>query len=163
MRNFMDIVKQPQALYETDEHQWMLAQIEHLQSGEMNRVDRANLIQYLSDMTKSDERSLGSAFTVLLMHMLKFQFQPQKASPGWAGTVIEQQQVIEDLLTPSINSLHSTRLYAAAYPRAVRRAAAETRIPASMFPSTCPWTMEQAMTFQPPSDPLRRKRRRNVA
>lgn len=145
----MDLIPQP--LYETDEYHWLLEQIGHLQSGEMTRIDRGNLIQYLSEMSKSEERALGSAFEEALMHMLKFAVQPEKASRSWASSIVKQQHAIEDLLTPSMQTLHAARLFKAAYPRAVRHAAAETGLPKSKFPEFCPWTMEQVQAYEPPN------------
>lgn len=147
----MDILNQPQLLYETDEHQWMLEQIKHLQAGEMDRIDRGNLIQYLIEMTIRDRRELGSRFAVLLQHLLKFLVQPERVSRSWVATVLDQQAEISDMLqgTPSLNTYAPT-LYANAYPRAVRGASAETGIARAKFPKDCPWTIPEALAFEPP-------------
>src|SRR3954470_16423618 len=134
MRKFMDVINQ-QALYETDEHQWMLEQIELLRAGKFESVDRGNLIQYLTEMTIRDRRELGSRFAILLQHLLKFLVQPDHASRSWLNTVLEQQAEISEILkgTPSLN-LYAPALYANAYLRAIRGAAAETGIARVKFP-----------------------------
>jgi hypothetical protein len=50
-------------LYERDEHEWIAAQISALESGQMNRLDRENLIAFLSEMTIRDWRELRSRLT----------------------------------------------------------------------------------------------------
>jgi hypothetical protein len=46
----------------------------------------------------------------------------------------------------------------ACYPDAVRRAARETGIPAAQFPAASPWTIQEALAFDPP-EPVRRAHR----
>ncbi len=147
----MDVITQPQSLYEADEHQWMLEQIELLRANKFESVDRGNLIQYLTEMTIRDRRELGSRFAVLLQHLLKFLVQPDHASRSWVNTVLEQQAEISEILkgTPSLNS-YAPSLYASAYPRAIRGAAAETGIARVEFPKDCPWTIPEALAFEPP-------------
>jgi hypothetical protein len=45
------VEKQPPGrdLYQQDEHEWIAEQISALESGRMNRLDRENLIEFLSD------------------------------------------------------------------------------------------------------------------
>ncbi len=147
----MDVIDQPQALYETDEHQWMLKQIELLRAKKFESVDHGNLVQYLTEMTIRDRRELESHFVVLLQHMLKFLAQPDHASRSWVNTVLEKQDQIEALFkgTPSLKT-YAPELFVDAYPRAVRLAAGETRIPHAKFPMQNPWTMDEVRAFEPP-------------
>jgi hypothetical protein len=66
MMTHMSQTKQPpgRELYERDEHEWIAAQISALESGQWNRLDRANLIEFLSETTISDRRELRSRLTV---------------------------------------------------------------------------------------------------
>jgi hypothetical protein len=147
----MDILNQPQALYETDEHQWMLEQIELLRAKKYELVDHGNLIQYLTEMTIRDRRELENRFVVLLQHMLKFAVQPDHGSRSWVGTIVEQQRQIESMLkgTPSLKS-YAQQLFADAYPHAVRAAAIETGIPRANFPAQNPWSMDDVRAYEPP-------------
>lgn len=149
MRELIDRVTDP-ATYETDEHQWMLEQIALLKAGKLDQVDRGNLIQYLTEMTIRDRRELESRFVRLLQHLLKFQVQPGRASRSWVATVLDQQGEINSMLTgtPSLRT-YASKLFADAYPRAVKAAAAETGIAQSRFPAECPWTIEQALAYEP--------------
>jgi hypothetical protein len=62
-------------LYQTDEH----ARIAALAEGSFDRLDRPNLIEYLTELTIRDRRELESRMTVVLHHLLKIGFQPEKA------------------------------------------------------------------------------------
>jgi hypothetical protein len=47
-------------LYEADEHAWIERQIAGLRDGAFDRLDRANLIEFLSSMAARNRRELAS-------------------------------------------------------------------------------------------------------
>jgi hypothetical protein len=67
-------------LYEADEHAWIERQIAALRDGAFDRLDRANLIEFLSSMAARDRRELASRTTLLMQHMIKYSVQPERAS-----------------------------------------------------------------------------------
>lgn len=142
----------PRDLYQTDEHEWLARQAAALRSGRLQDIDRNNLAEFLDDMAINQRRELRSRFTVLLQHLLKVRVQPAKMSRSWLSTIVGQQDEIRSIFqdAPSI-AQHAERLFAEAYPAAVRKASAETGIPAARFPVTSPWTIEKALDFTPPS------------
>jgi hypothetical protein len=94
-----DVVEQPtDTQYEADEHAWIERQIAALRDGDLDRLDRANLIAYLTDMAARDRRELGSRLIVLYAHILKSRIQPEKATESWRLTIREQQRAIRRLL-----------------------------------------------------------------
>jgi len=144
-------------LYERDEHEWIAAQISALASGQMNQLDRENLIEFLSEMTIRDRRELKSRLTVLLLHLLKVRVQPERLSVSWVSTILNQQNEIKSLLEdiPSLVN-RSDAIAKQAYRDALRLAARETGMPASQFPATMPWTVAEALAYDPP-EPNREK------
>jgi hypothetical protein len=98
--------------YDADGHAWIERQIAILQAGDLRRLDRANLIAYLTDMTASDRRELGSRLIVLYAHVLKAQIQPEKATQSWRLTIREQRRAIRRLFKslPSLRSRADARL-----------------------------------------------------
>ena len=100
-----DAVEQTTELYEADEHAWIERQIASLRDGDLNRLDRANLIAFLTDMAARDRRELGSRLIILYAHILKSKIQPEKATESWRLTIREQQRAIRRLLKslPSLN------------------------------------------------------------
>ena len=93
-----DAVEQTTELYEADEHAWIERQIASLRDGDLNRLDRANLIAFLTDMAARDRRELGSRLIILYAHILKSNIQPEKATESWRLTIREQQRAIRRLL-----------------------------------------------------------------
>lgn len=138
-------------LYERDEHEWIAAQISALKSGQMSRLDRENLIAFLSEIAVRDRRELGSQLTVLLLHLLKVRFQTERLSVSWISTILVQQNEIRTLLDdiPSLGG-RADAIALQAYRDAVRLAARETGLPASRFPATLPWTLAEARAYDPP-------------
>ena len=149
------------ALYDADEHAWLLRQIAALRDGRLRDIDRDTLADYLTDMTIRDRRELKSRFAVLLQHLLKLQFQPERQSRSWVLTVQHQQAEIADILqsSPSL-AADSPALFEEAYPRAVRFAATETGLAVAEFPQTSPWTLAEALAVVPRARPLRVSARR---
>ncbi len=138
-------------LYERDEHEWIAAQISTLKSGQINRLDRENLITFLSETTIRDRRELRSRLTVLLLHLLKVRFQTERLSVSRVNTILVQQNEIRTSLDdiPSLGG-RADAIALQAYRDAVRLAARETGLPASRFPATLPWTVAEALAYDPP-------------
>lgn len=152
----------PQDLYEADEHEWIATQIAALRDGRFGRLDRPNLVAYLSEMTIRDRRELQSRLTVLLQHLLKVHVQPGRLTRSWVGTILEQQREIRSIIEgiPSLGR-QAEAIAAVAYPDAVRAASRETGVAAAAFPATSPWTVGGALAFDPPEPAARRKRTRS--
>jgi hypothetical protein len=155
------MVQQPAGgeLYRYDEHEWIAAQVAALTDGNLTRLDRANLVEYLTEMTARDRRELRSRLTVLLHHLLKVQFQPERLTRSWVTTIIEQQSEIRSIIETIPSLGRQTEIIAAAcFPDAVRRAARETGLPAARLPATSPWTVAAALSFDPPEPIAKGKR-----
>ena len=137
-------------LYEADEHEWIAQQIAALRSGRLHDLDCEDLVEFLEDSMSRDRRELRSRFSRLLQHLLKVKMQPEKMTRSWLLTIVHQQNEIRSLFRdiPSIRQ-HADRLFAEAYPDAVRQASAETGMAAASFPATSPWSIEEALAFTP--------------
>jgi hypothetical protein len=138
------------SLYETDEHLWIEEQIAALRAGRFERLDREHLIAFLEDMARRDIREMRSRLTVLLIHLLKLRHPPERLSRSWITTILEQQAELRHMLkgTPSLRH-HVPEALGEAYEDAIRRAAAETGLPPSAFPALSPWTLDEALAYEP--------------
>ena len=107
------------------------------------------------DISKSEKRTLQSFLEILLMHLLKWQFQPSHQGRSWKFTIIEQRKRIESHLeeNPGLKS-KLPELIEKAYDYAVTGAIRETGLSIKVFPQECPWTYQQFMNpdFWPNSD-----------
>lgn len=100
----------------------------------------------LSDRGSSLWRALDSRLTVLLAHLLKWQYQPERQGKSWRLTIEEQRYQIDRLLrkNPSLKPALEETL-SETYPSAVRSAAKETDLEVDEFPAKCPWLIEQVL------------------
>lgn len=132
--------------YDVDFFAWTMEQARLLREGAFSEIDAANIAEELESMGKNNRRELGSRLVVLLMHLLKWQFQPNRRSPSWATTVRDQRDEIEEILTdsPSLRPVVRDTL-SATYTRARRKAIGETGLPDTTFPADCPFTPDQIL------------------
>jgi hypothetical protein len=137
-------------LYKTDFYAWVRQQANFLRSEELEKLDLPNLIEELEAMSLRDRRELTGRLMVLLMHLLKWHYQPTphgRAQPrSWLNTITTQRHKIELLLedSPSLRRELEERL-AYAYPRTCLQASQETSLDLVTFPATCPYTPAQIL------------------
>ena len=55
-------------------------------------------IVYLADMAKRDKREVSNRLRMLLVHLLKWEYQPRKRSRSWEGTILTQRYELQALL-----------------------------------------------------------------
>ena len=105
-----------------------------------------HLAEELEDLGKSERRSLKSHLSNLMLHLLKWQFQPGLRGPGWRLAVNNARAVAAEILeeSPSLRPALSA-LADKAYPLARRNALAETGLPEAIFPQDCPFAIAQLL------------------
>lgn len=129
-------------LYDRDYALWLSATIEQLRDRDYDNVDWDNLLDELEAMARSDKRAIKHNLVVILVHLLKWQFQPEMRSGSWAGSITEHRTRIQALLedSPSLKNFLDEALVWA-YPRARRQASDETGLPLDRFPESCPYSL----------------------
>jgi hypothetical protein len=132
------------SLYETDALIWTELQVELLRAGKFDQLDVDNIISELEYQVIRDKREIRHRLIGLMVHLLKYKFQPQRISTSWISTIHEQRGSIEVVLQgmPSLRPA-VTDYIAHGYPKAVKQAARENRLPPSAFPAENPFTTEQ--------------------
>jgi hypothetical protein len=133
-------------LYEQDFYLWTQEQIALLQEGKWHELDREHLIEEIADLGRSARKELRSYLEGLVMHLLKWHYQPDYQTRSWRDSIVENRARIPDCLTesPSLRP-QLPRLLHECYPHARRTAARHTRLALTAFPDTCPWTAEQVL------------------
>lgn len=132
--------------YEDDYHAWLLQQIALLKAGRIADVDIANLIEELEPLAATPKREIESRLSVLLHHLLKWQFQPARRSNSWRATIREQRsRIIKEIETSPSLRRYPSRVLASEYETARLRASGETDLLLSAFPETCPYSAAQAL------------------
>jgi hypothetical protein len=132
------------ASYDEDLYTWSLEQASLLRAGKFDQIDLEHIIEEIEDMSKSERRALQSFLENLLMHLLKWQFQPAYQGRSWKFTIIEQRKRIKSHLqeNPGLKS-KLPELVEKAYDYAVTGAVRETGLAVKVFPQECPWSYEQ--------------------
>ena len=132
------------ATYEKDLYTWSLEQALLLRQRKFDEIDLEHIIEEIEDMSKSERRALQSFLETLLMHLLKWQFQPAHQGRSWKFTIIEQRKRIESHLeeNPGLKS-KLPELIEKAYGYAITGAIRETGLSIKVFPEECPWSYQQ--------------------
>jgi len=143
-------------LYETDFYGWIQNQANVLRAGSFASLDLDNLIEEIESMGKSHQRALESRLEILLIHLLKWQLQPDRRSPSWKSSIREQRKRIADHLmkNPSLKP-RVPEAVETAYDYAIMGTSRETGMEEAVFPAQCPWTFAQTMSpdFWPEAAP----------
>jgi len=118
-----------------------------VREGRWSAIDRDNLAEEIESLGREQFNKLESALRVLLLHLLKWEFQPERRSRSWDLSIKEQRIVVERVLemNPGLRPRIAEAL-AQAYKRARLAAARETGLEEELFPETCPFTFDHAMS-----------------
>ena len=132
------------ATYETDFYQWTQQQAALLRQGLLSAVDVENLAEEVESMGKSDRRAIGSHLRNILLHLLKWRYQPERRGNSWKSSIRNGRVEIEVVLrdSPSLRPQLPTVIHEE-YPRSCKSAADETGLPLATFPESCPFTLEE--------------------
>ena len=140
-------------LYVDDETAWLDAMAGLIHREAYSELDYASLREYLSDMARRDRREVESRLVVLLTHILKWTFQPDRRSGSWRSSIIEQRQELARLASRGTLRNHADSALKDVYPEAVERAASETGRSTDSFPAECEYSIDELFAFDPnPSD-----------
>jgi uncharacterized Zn finger protein len=133
-------------LYDRDFFAWSLEQVKLLRAGKLAEADIEHIAEEIETMGRTEKRELISRLSVLLLHLLKWRYQPERRSPSWEASIRVQRNRLADHLddNPSLKPLLPQAL-ASAYRDATLEAVAETGLSGSTFPEACPWTVEQVL------------------
>src|SRR5918994_6540592 len=117
------------SLYDRDYVAWLEEQVAHLRAGHLSALDVENVAEELEGLMKSQRQQLENRLEVLILHLLKWDHQPEQRSNRWRASVAEQRARIRRLLRDS-SSLQRSMEEAAreVYPDAAEQAAIETQL-----------------------------------
>lgn len=132
--------------YEEDFNLWTEQTVELLRARHFEELDIDNLIDELESMSKRDKREILSRFKLILMHLLKWNYQPTQRSTFWETTIRANREEIAQILqdSPSLKSYPEIVL-AQAYASARKNAASEMGLPIETFPESCPLAIAEIL------------------
>jgi hypothetical protein len=135
-----------QASYATDFYGWTAEQARLLRKSKPAGLDWENVAEEIETLGKSDRRAVASALKVVLEHLIKWRFQPDRRTTSWSDSIDEHRdrmaRILED--SPSLEALPGEVLETE-YRRARRKALPDTRLPPEGVPEASPFSVEQAV------------------
>jgi hypothetical protein len=141
-------------LYETDFYKWTIEQAKFLREEKWNCLDVPNLLEEIESLGKQQRQELRNRLGILLGHLLKWDFQPDRRSKSSIATIREQRHQILRLLkeSPSLKPYLPEALVDA-YETGLNLAVSETSLDYDAFPQECPYSLEQILNPEFPPKP----------
>ena len=133
--------------YHQDFYTWTQQQAALLRNGRLHELDITNLLEEVEDMGKSQRNQLENRLKQLLLHLLKWHYQPNMRTRSWLLSIKEQRLKVAQVLrkNPGLKP-ELADLVTDAYELAKLGAAKQTGLDESIFPEVCPWTMVEVLT-----------------
>ena len=133
--------------YSTDFSDWTRQTAQLLRERRWDELDVANLIDEVEDLGKSERRAIASQLTRLLLHLLKWHYQPQRRSDSWLDSITDARTQIDLAIkdSPSLKDYPAEQLEDS-YRRARRQAATQTKLEISVFPETCQYPLDLVLS-----------------
>lgn len=130
--------------YGVDYARWCEEQGALLRAGRLDVLDREHLAEEIESLGRSDRREIESRLKSLLMHLLKWEHQPEKRTPSWRTSIVEQRRQMAKVVkeSPSLRN-YDRSVLAEEYEYARAEAAEETGLAIERFPETCPYSLDQ--------------------
>lgn len=134
------------SLYEEDFNLWIDTTAKILRERQIEQLDFKNLIEEVESMGRSEKDALESNFVVVLMHLLKYKYQPQRRSNSWLSSIYEHRRRIRRAFSksPSLKN-YLNEVFAECYQDARQEASLETGLPLEVFPIECPFNVEETL------------------
>lgn len=142
--------KKREFLYNKDFVKWTQTQANLLKKRNLENLDIDNLIEEIESLGKKDKRSLRSYTTVLLVHLLKKNYQPDGKgnSKSWDSSILNATREIRLLIedSPSLRN-ELLNIFDLAYEDARQYAAIETQLDINIFPEKSQWKIEEILPY----------------
>jgi hypothetical protein len=134
------------SLYETDFYAWTQEQASLLRKHQWSELDLLNLIEEIESLGKQQRQELRNRLSVLIGHLLKWEYQSSMRSRSWLATIRVQRRDTLRLLkdNPSLKSYLEDALLEA-YENGRDLAMGETDLPEETFPKTCPYSLTEIL------------------
>lgn len=132
--------------HDQDFYHWTINSAQQLRAGNVAGLDLIRLAEEIEAMGRSEKHALASHLRVLMLHLLKWHYQPALRSVSWQLSITNARDEIAELLedNPSLN--HTLpEMINRRYPAARQGAMIETGLAATTFPRVCPFSIAQLL------------------
>ena len=132
--------------YNQDVIEWSREQARLLRDGKWSELDIEHLADEIEDVGKSESRELEHRMTVLLVHLIKWMFQPERRGASWEKTIRVQRIALAARLnkTPSLKAeMREPDFLAVMWGDTILQAEKEMGV--GNLPDACPWVLEDVL------------------
>ena len=129
-----------------DLYSWAVRQAELLRAGRLSEIDPVAIAEEIDDVGEEEYHRLESALRVVMLHLLKWDHQPDRRTRSQALSILERRRRVHRQLrrSPGLKSQLNEALEGA-YEDARLEASAETGLPLSLFPVRRPFEYAEIM------------------
>ncbi|MGK7893439.1 MAG: DUF29 domain-containing protein [Xenococcus sp. (in: cyanobacteria)] len=133
-------------LYEQDFCLWIENTAHLLEERQFSQLDLENLVEEIRTMGKSEKNALESNLIIVFLHLLKWQYQPDKRSRSWESSIFEHRRRIHKAFknSPSLKPFF-TDIFAECYQYGRKQASIETGLSLAAFPIESPFTIDNIL------------------
>jgi hypothetical protein len=146
----MGALKDPtiKSLYEADFAAWAFDQAAAVARKDWGAIDVPNLVEELESMGRQQRAELRNRLIVLLMHLAKWQYQPMLRGNSWQSSINTQRAEIPGYIddSPSLKP-YIPEAMEKAWRVARVKASNESGLSIDNFPEQCPYSWEQATSW----------------
>ncbi|MFZ4665401.1 MAG: DUF29 domain-containing protein [Prochlorotrichaceae cyanobacterium] len=131
-------------LYHQDYGRWAEEMADLLAQGRFSDLDIENLVEEVRDLSKRERDCLLSSLRLIVHHLLKWDYQPERQSRSWKNTIDRERDNITLYLEDSpslqryLNAEGLTKIYRVSRADAAR----ETGL---NFPFDCPYEIDEVL------------------
>jgi hypothetical protein len=140
------VVAENAPLYDQDFHDWTVTQARALRERRPKELDWANLAEEIETLGRSDKRAIESNLNILLVHLLKWRFQPEGRKGGWRSSIREHRARIDRIIaeSPSLCG-YPEQVLGQEYELARARASDKMGLPENRFPTDPPFSIDEIL------------------
>ncbi|NET01619.1 MAG: DUF29 domain-containing protein [Sphaerospermopsis sp. SIO1G1] len=135
-----------QQLYEVDDHEWLLTNIELLKQRRFDHLDLENLIEELESLAKRDKHQVKNLLEQIIRHLLLLNFwqaEYERNQNHWRAEIRSFRTQLKDRLTTNLSN-YLISILSKIYGDALGYVQEKTAFTVN-FPQECPYTLEQLL------------------
>jgi hypothetical protein len=133
-------------IYDQDYYLWLEKTAELLKVGQLNQLDRENLIEEIENLGRSEKRAVVSFLKQLIKHLLLYHYwqtERQWSGQGWLEEISNFRFELSQYLDSKTLRNYAKQELNAIYIRARKEAIIKSNI--TYIPVNCPYSLEQIL------------------
>jgi hypothetical protein len=135
-------------LYERDFVAWVDETVEQLRRRDLASLDWEHIIEEIEGLGSSERHRVDSYLIQLLVHLLLYRYwntERERCARGWEEEITNFRVELEVAFESKTLYNYFLQRIEIMYPKAVKKVTKKTLLPASTFPESCPFTVEQLL------------------